>query len=497
MASSTPVSSDMKTRILKRLSLFEPHQNNPPWQADRIGEVASNNSPPILEALKDVRHELFAQFESLPNKPDSFADGRLVRRNKNTTQRFTLIKDIIALFNFIKHGDLSKELRDCVRSSLDPGMSSQVCENNDLGTYAATADRDEVTYGICESCKLIPESVKSLATTVQQMQAEIKTMKKDRNCNSDVRSENEDLVVEVQRLRDENASLLRIIEELSQQQKPDDWRTAEKRCTRVNKPSQEVIRTSNRFSPLSTPVSVDIDVDFDSPNEREMSRQETQECPISQQIGMYRKHQRTKFYNTTTQDKTAIIGDSMIKHLKSKKMSRRGNVKCYTHRGARLEQLTAPAQRIVRNETPSRVIVHAGTNNNNEPAHVVTRRAFHLASTLQRSGAKNVAVSGVIMRANGGLEWTRQVNLGMQQMCDKNGWHFIDNNNIGLHHICPDGVHLNRQGTIQLAKNFIGFLNGERQARVRNGTSFADALRAPPPLMPRGFRGRHPDWNMW
>ncbi|KAI8512873.1 hypothetical protein Bbelb_095120 [Branchiostoma belcheri] len=409
MASSTPVSSDMKTRILKRLSLFEPHQNNPPWQVDRIGEVASNNSPPILEALKDVRHELFAQFESLPNKPDSFADG----------------------------------------------------------------------------------------STVQQMQAEIKTMKKDRNCNSDVRSENEDLVVEVQRLRDENASLLRIIEELSQQQKPDDWRTAEKRCTRVNKPSQEVIRTSNRFSPLSTPVSVDIDVDIDSPNEREMSRQETHECPISQQIGMYRRHQRTKFYNTTTQDKTAIIGDSMIKHLKSKKMSRRGNVKCYTHRGARLEQLTAPAQRIVRNETPSRVIVHAGTNNNNEPAHVVTRRAFHLASTLQRSGAKNVAVSGVIMRANGGLEWTRQVNLGMQQMCDKNGWHFIDNNNIGLHHICPDGVHLNRQGTIQLAKNFIGFLNGERQARVRNGTSFADALRAPPPLMPRGFRGRHPDWNMW
>ncbi|KAI8502491.1 hypothetical protein Bbelb_200790 [Branchiostoma belcheri] len=385
MASSTPGSPDMKTRILKRLSLFEPHQNNPPWQVDRIGELASNNSPPILEALKDVRHELFAQLESLPNKPDSFADG----------------------------------------------------------------------------------------------------------------SENEDLVVEIQRLRDENASLLRIIEELSQQQKPDDWRTAEKRCTRVNKPPQEVIRTSNRFSPLSTPVSIDIDVDIDSPNEREMSRQETQECPISQQIGMYRRHQRTKFYNTTTQDKTAIIGDSMIKHLKSKKMSRRGNVKCYTHRGARLEQLTAPAQRIVRNETPSTVIVHAGTNNNNEPAHVVTQRAFHLASTLQRSGAKNVAVSGVIMRANGGLEWTRQVNLGIQQMCDKNGWHFIDNNNIGLHHICPDGVHLNRQGTIQLAKNFIGFLNGERQARVRNGTSFADALRAPPPLMSRGFRGRHPDWNMW
>ncbi|KAI8509644.1 hypothetical protein Bbelb_120720 [Branchiostoma belcheri] len=531
MTSPSPAVLDLKARILKRLAAFERHQNNPPWQVDRIGEIATDNNSTTLEALKEVRQELFTEFEGLPNKPESLVDGRLVRRNKNTSQRYTLIKDIIALVNFIKHGDQSKELRDCIRSNLESYTLSQTSDSNDtqlLGEECAPKcdlpqdnnvarppkrtgsqqhsdkccllcdivlscdESAQHVQAVCASCKLLPKSVERLTDTIHQLQAEVNNLKNGVSCDPKEAKVNEDLTTEVQRLRDENASLVKIVDELVRQ-KPDAWESPGRRNTvrqgDVNKPSHahSVIRTSNRFSPLDSTVGRD---ERHSSVESDLLETETQ------QIETYRKYQQARFYNTKSAGGTAIIGDSMIKHLKGNKMSRKKNVRCFTHRGARVEQLIPSALRIVQREKPSTVILHAGTNNNKDPAHLVTDKAYHLASSLQQCGVPNIAVSSVIIRTNENMEWTRQVNNGLSQMCSNNGWYYINNNNIGHRHIGPDGVHLNGYGTTQLAKNMIAFLSSNRPARVRDDTSFADAVRAPP-QRPPGFRGRGTPRSLW
>ena len=40
-------------------------------------------------------------------------------------------------------------------------------------------------------------------------------------------------------------------------------------------------------------------------------------------------------------------------------------------------------------------------------------------------------------------------------------FYFIDNTNISLEHLASDGVHLNDEGTIRLANNFLDVLNEE------------------------------------
>ncbi|KAI8486260.1 hypothetical protein Bbelb_359760 [Branchiostoma belcheri] len=167
-------------------------------------------------------------------------------------------------------------------------------------------------------------------------------------------------------------------------------------------------------------------------------------------------------------------------------MSRFNNVKCFTHRGARVEDLFAPAIEIVKKENPSTVTVHVGTNNNNDTEQEIVNKTHHLASTLQQAGVARIAISGTIERANGNSERTARVNLGVAEVCRNNGWHYLDNNNIGPCYLGPDGVHLNRNGTILFARNLIAYLRGDRQARTRTGTSYADALRAEPSQVFKG-----------
>ncbi|CAH1233935.1 Hypp854 [Branchiostoma lanceolatum] len=531
-APTTDTTSSLKERIIDRLSQFESYQNNPAWQADRIAEIATNNAPSTLESLKEVRQELFDSIESLPHSPDDLSDGRLVRRNKNSTQRFTLIKDIIALFNFSNSGEVSKDLKDCIRPNQDNGSSSQSYESDGVtlvksstsrkGSESLDDNRDhnvslpipanvcflcgsasccesDPQAHVCEHCKMLPETVKCLVDRIKQLECQVH-VRENETCNAQ-----DDLAREVQRLRDENASLLQIIQVLSNERtgvnkpsnestdvnKPSQWcHVNEGRSTRRhNKPTcaDETIRTTNRFSVLDCPDDVQL-----------VSSEECDSSIIEEdnQIYLYRKQQQQRFYQSKAPEKTVIIGDSMIKHLKPNRMSRGRNVKCFTHRGARIEQLVAPARRIVSSENPHSVIIHAGTNNNQDSVQAVIDKTHNLTTTLRETGARNIAVSGVISRADTDPERTHLINLGLAGLCTSNGMTFIDNSNIGPHYLCTDGVHLNNRGTIQLAMNLISFIRGEKQQRIRVGTSYSDAVRSPTATTV-DFHGRGAPSSRW
>ena len=52
----------------------------------------------------------------------------------------------------------------------------------------------------------------------------------------------------------------------------------------------------------------------------------------------------------------------------------------------------------------------------------------------------------------------KEVNSKLLQVCKNNKWEHISYKNIVEKHLNPYGVHLNRHGTIALAKNFTDFL---------------------------------------
>ena len=51
------------------------------------------------------------------------------------------------------------------------------------------------------------------------------------------------------------------------------------------------------------------------------------------------------------------------------------------------------------------------------------------------------------------------VNNILKQVCKLNGLGFIDNSNICSEHLFDDGLHLNDNGKVILANNFMNVLN--------------------------------------
>ena len=56
----------------------------------------------------------------------------------------------------------------------------------------------------------------------------------------------------------------------------------------------------------------------------------------------------------------------------------------------------------------------------------------------------------------------------MKEKCEIEGFIFIENSNIYLHHLWKDGVHLENEGKDRLANNFIYSLNGTNVHIVKN-----------------------------
>ena len=68
---------------------------------------------------------------------------------------------------------------------------------------------------------------------------------------------------------------------------------------------------------------------------------------------------------------------------------------------------------------------------------------------------KKVLISSVMTRKSFYMDKRRlELNQFLQGMCNSCGFHFIDNDNIFHEHLVNDGVRLNDDGSILLAKFF-------------------------------------------
>ena len=156
-----------------------------------------------------------------------------------------------------------------------------------------------------------------------------------------------------------------------------------------------------------------------------------------------------------------LIGDSIIKNIHPRKLSRR-KVNKHSFPGKTAEEIISEVKNI-KSDSPSHIILHAGTNNLpvDNPS-VCIRKIESLAMNINKKFPNStIGISSITLRRDLNLgDQVAKVNDGLQVFCTKNEFKFIDNRNLDSSCLNGSLLHLNAKGSAYLAANFIKFLRG-------------------------------------
>ena len=171
-------------------------------------------------------------------------------------------------------------------------------------------------------------------------------------------------------------------------------------------------------------------------------------------------------HRVTAKPCVVMVGDSMIKHVDPKKLSKKKVYK-YTYPGETAESISAKMSTLNAQIQPSHVIIHVGTNNIPiDSTEDCALKISNLATNLkEKFPHAKIAISGIIQRqdiqAAGKIE---EVNKILKQNCLSNSMSFIDNLSIDSSCLNGSGIHLSAKGTAILATKFIKFLRGDEHS---------------------------------
>ena len=160
-----------------------------------------------------------------------------------------------------------------------------------------------------------------------------------------------------------------------------------------------------------------------------------------------------------------LIGDSIIKNLDPKKMSKRPMAK-RVYRGCKVQDIKTEEDNLPPQGIKA-VLIHAGTNNvpvSDDPKGLA-QHLDELGSAIQdRESNCEVIVSGIIHRDDTECENNISTsNAEIKKVCRKNKWYFVDNDNIDSSCLNSSGLHLNRKGDSVLASNLIRAIRKKNQ----------------------------------
>ena len=118
---------------------------------------------------------------------------------------------------------------------------------------------------------------------------------------------------------------------------------------------------------------------------------------------------------------------------------------------------------ILNNNTPDVLILYIGCNdigNKQLTENEIVEWIVKIGRQCKESNVNDVFISSLICRAQKRLnDKVIAVNNILKRVCKLNGLGFIDNSNICAENLFEDGLHLNDDGKVILANNFIYVLN--------------------------------------
>ena len=118
---------------------------------------------------------------------------------------------------------------------------------------------------------------------------------------------------------------------------------------------------------------------------------------------------------------------------------------------------------ILKGDTPDVLILHIGCNNisnKQRTENEIVEWIVKIGRQYKESNVNDVFMPSLISRTQKRLNGkVIAVNNILKRVCKLNGLGFIDNSNICAENLFEDGLHLNDDGKVILANNFIYVLN--------------------------------------
>ena len=160
--------------------------------------------------------------------------------------------------------------------------------------------------------------------------------------------------------------------------------------------------------------------------------------------------------NSASKKEIIIVGDSMIKHVNGREVSRDNSVKIRCHPGATTDDIIDYVRPTARKK-PDMIIIHTGTNDIQNKVNTL-QKVRKVITTIKEIDVNNeiqIAFSSVIHRNDQDFEEEiKEINRKLENLCKGKGIKFINNTNIDGSCLNRSKLHLNKSGTALLVKNF-------------------------------------------
>ena len=160
--------------------------------------------------------------------------------------------------------------------------------------------------------------------------------------------------------------------------------------------------------------------------------------------------------NSTSKKEIIIVGDSMIKHVNGREVSRDNSVKIRCHPGATTDDIIDYV-RLTARQKPGMIIIHTGTNDIQNKVNTL-QKVRKVITTIKEIDVNNeiqIAFSSVIHRNDQDFEEEiKEINIKLENLCKGKRIKFINNTNIGGSCLNRSKLHLNKSGTALLVQIF-------------------------------------------
>lgn len=139
---------------------------------------------------------------------------------------------------------------------------------------------------------------------------------------------------------------------------------------------------------------------------------------------------------------TVIAGDSIIQYIRGWSISTSNKMVVKSFPGATTEDMEDFVKPLLRKK-PDNVVLHIGTNDlNTQEPRLTAEGIVNLALQIEGDAPEtNLAISGLIARADDKDGKVSGVNKILKKFCRQNHWNFIEHN-ITQIHLNRGGLHL-------------------------------------------------------
>ena len=261
-------------------------------------------------------------------------------------------------------------------------------------------------------------------------------------------------------MEQERDSLRTLVEELkADKNKHFKWQVVE------SKTKTKTIAPTRKKSPNTTTIAADNLLTVLSQVPNQYAALDDEGVDRDTTIEDKEKHIEERATNKHRKHGTIVMGDSILKGLRqhtiSKATKSKVQIKCFP--GAKLQDMKHYSVPPLSASKPKNIILHAGTNDLHcQSSTDIAKETGELCIQIQNTCPDaEIVISSIITRnddENGSKVF--EVNNLLKQLCEKNNYRFLANDNIDRRCLNRSGLHLNKYGDSKLANNIIAVIKG-------------------------------------